>query len=89
MTKEEQFTLSTLHAFTSTDFEQYRERGEAFRLRLSNAVISCLALPDCWRVDCECRQEWGGQYPVHLHLSHQGAPQVVVELISPRWSDVW
>jgi hypothetical protein len=41
MTKEEKFTLAKLQAFTATDFEQYRERGEEARLRLSSAVIQC------------------------------------------------
>ncbi|UAN48857.1 hypothetical protein KGP17_27480 (plasmid) [Serratia sp. JSRIV001] len=60
MTKEEKFTLAKLQAFTATDFEQYRERGEEARLRLSSAVIAALGLPDCWQIDCEHRQEWCG-----------------------------
>ncbi|AHM76669.2 hypothetical protein LC20_06097 (plasmid) [Yersinia hibernica] len=83
MTKEEKFTLAVLQAFTSTDHEQYRERGEEARLRLSNAVASFLALPECWTVDCERRLEWGGVHPVHLRLSHQCAPQVLIDVIGP------
>lgn len=83
MTKEEKFTLAKLQAFTSTDFEQYRERGEEARLRLSSAVIAALALPDCWLIDCEHRQEWCGVHPVHLRLSHKSAPRVPVDIISP------
>lgn len=83
MTKEEKFTLAKLQAFTSTDFEQYRDRGDDARLRLSNAVISALSLPACWQVDCEQRQEWGGVHPVHLRLSHQSSPQVPIDITSP------
>lgn len=90
MTKEEKFTLAKLQAFTSTDFEQYRERGDEARLRLSSAVITALSLPDCWLVDCEQRQEWCGLHPVHLRLSHQFAPQVPIDLISPCYdSPYW
>lgn len=83
MTKEEKFTLAKLQGFTATDFEQYRERGEEARLRLSSAVIRELQFPDCWLVDCEHRQEWCGLHPVHLRLSHQSAQQVPIDIISP------
>lgn len=83
MTKEEKFTLAKLQAFTSSDFEQYRDRGDDARLRLSHAVISALSLPACWQVDCEQRQEWGGVHPVHLRLSHQSAPRVPIEIVCP------
>lgn len=83
MTKEEKFTLAKLQAFTATDFEQYRERGDEARLRLSSAVITALSLPECWQVDCELRHEWGGLHPVNLRLSHQAAPRVLIEISSP------
>jgi hypothetical protein len=83
MTKEEKFTLAKLQAFTASDFEQYRDRGDDARLRLTNAVITALSLPQCWQVDCEQRREWGGLHPVHLRLSHPSAPQVLIEIISP------
>lgn len=83
MTKLEKFTLAKLQAFTSTDFEQYRERGDEARLRLSSAVIAALGLPDCWEIDCEHRQEWCGLHPVHLRLSHVSAPWVPIDIISP------
>lgn len=83
MTKEEKFSLATLQRFTATDFEQYRERGDEFRQRLSSAVIAALSLPECWRVDYEHRQEWGGLHPVHLRLCHHSAPQVPIDIIGP------
>lgn len=83
MTQEEKFTLLKLQAFTSTDFEQYRERGEGFRQTLSSAVIACLLLPEVWGVDCEFRQEWGGEYPVHLRLNSRMAPTIPIEIVSP------
>lgn len=83
MTQEEKFTLLKLQAFTSTDFEQYRERGEGFRQTLSSAVIACLLLPEVWGVDCEFRQEWGGEYPVHLRLNCKMAPTIPIEIVSP------
>ncbi|MFT2798937.1 conjugation system SOS inhibitor PsiB [Serratia sp. N21D137] len=83
MTKEEKFTLSKLQSFTATDFEQYRDRGDEARLRLSSAVITALSLPECWQVDCEQRQEWGGLHPVHLRMSHQSAPQLQFEITGP------
>ncbi|AUQ43880.1 conjugation system SOS inhibitor PsiB family protein [Yersinia ruckeri] len=83
MTQEEKFTLLKLQAFTSTDFEQYRERGEGFRQTLSSAVIACLLLPKGWVVGCEFHQEWGGMYPVHLRLAIQSAPTIKIEIISP------
>lgn len=90
MTKEEKFTLAKLQAFTTTDFEQYRERGEEARLRLSSAVIKELQLPDCWIVDCEHRQEWCGLHPVHLRVSHKLAQQVQIDIISPCYeSPYW
>ncbi|PVZ84158.1 hypothetical protein C9426_23910 [Serratia sp. S1B] len=83
MTKEEKFTLLKLQAFTTTELEQYRERGEEARLRLSSAVIRELELPDYWSVDCEQRQEWCGVHPVHLRLSHQSAPEILIDILSP------
>ena len=83
MTQEEKFTLLKLQAFTSTDFEQYRERGEGFRQTLSSAVIACLLLPKGGVVGCEFHQEWGGVYPVHLRLAIQSAPTIKIEIISP------
>ncbi|HEN3637291.1 conjugation system SOS inhibitor PsiB [Yersinia enterocolitica] len=83
MTNEKEFTLLKLQAFTSTDFEQYRERGEEFRQTLSSAVITCLSLPEVWGVDCEFRQEWGGEFPVHLRLNCKMAPTIPIEIVSP------
>ncbi|HBH6890122.1 TPA: hypothetical protein KUM96_004384 [Serratia marcescens] len=83
MTQEEKFTLNTLQAFTGCDFEAYRHRGEAFRQRLSGAVLNALQLPDSWRTDCEMRSEWGGAYPVHLRLTRADVAGLVVELASP------
>ncbi|MGK3138003.1 conjugation system SOS inhibitor PsiB family protein [Pantoea trifolii] len=83
MTQEEKFTLNTLQAFTGCDFEAYRNRGEAFRQRLSGAVLNALQLPDSWRTDCEMRGEWGGAYPVHLRLTRADAAGLAVELVSP------
>lgn len=90
MTKEEKFSLAKLQAFTSNDFEQYRERGEEYRLRLSSAVIAALSLPEYWRVDCEIREEWGGLHPVYLRLYHFEAPSVPIEILSPCYeSPYW
>lgn len=83
MTKLEKFTLAKLQALTTTDFEQYRERGDEARLRLSSAVIAALSLPDCWQIGCEHRQEWCGVHPVHLRLPHVSAPLVPIDIISP------
>ncbi|WP_336796269.1 conjugation system SOS inhibitor PsiB family protein [Erwinia aphidicola] len=83
MTQEEKFTLNTLQAFTGCDFEAYRNRGEAFRQRLSGAVLNALQLPDSWRTDCEMRGEWGGAYPVHLRLTRAELSGLAVELVSP------
>jgi hypothetical protein len=83
MTKEEKLTLSKLRAFISTDFDQYRERGEGFRQTLSSAVIAGLSLPECWDVDYEFRQEWGGEFPVHLRLNCKMAPTIPIEIVSP------
>lgn len=83
MTKEEKITLAKLQAFTATDFEQYRERGDKARMTLSSAVITELALPDCWQIDCEQRQEWGGVHPVHLRVHHPLASQVPFEILCP------
>lgn len=83
MTQEEKFTLNTLQTFTGCDFDAYRNRGEAFRLRLSGAVLTGLQLPDSWRTDCEMRGEWGGVYPVHLRLTRADAAWLAVELVSP------
>ncbi|WP_052206241.1 conjugation system SOS inhibitor PsiB family protein [Pantoea rodasii] len=83
MTQQEKFTLNTLQTFTGCDFEAYRHRGEAFRQRLSGAVLNALQLPDSWRTDCEMRSEWGGAYPVHLRLTRADVAGLVVELVSP------
>lgn len=90
MTQEEQFTLTTLHAFTGCDFEAYRDRGETFRQRLSGAVLNALQLPDSWQTDCEMRGEWGGAHPVHLRLTRADAAGLAVELVSPSaTSPLW
>lgn len=83
MTQEEKFTLNTLQSFTGCDFEAYRHRGEAFRQRLSGAVLNTLQLPDSWHTDCEMRGEWGGAYPVHLRLTCADVAGLAVELVSP------
>lgn len=83
MTKEEKLSLAVLSALTASEHEQYRERGIEARQRMSGAVVSLLALPECWTVDCERRHEWGGVHPVHLRLSHQCAPQVLFDIIGP------
>lgn len=78
MIQEEKFTLNTLQAFTGGDFEAYRNRGEAFRQRLTGAVLNALQL-----AHCEMRGEWGGAYPVHLRLTRADAAGLAVELVSP------
>ena len=83
MIREETFTLTKLQSFTATEHEQYRERGEEARLRLSSAAARFLAMPDCWALDCERRYEWGGVHPVHLRLLHQDAPATVIEVVGP------
>lgn len=82
MTKEQQLNLLTLCAMTGSDFEQYAERGEDYRNRLSNAVVKHLALPDCWRCEAEFRREFGGSSPVHLRLTHAQADGVIVNVCS-------
>lgn len=90
MTQEEKFTLNTLQTFTGCDFEAYRHRGEAFRQRLSGAVLNALQLPDSWQTDCEMRGEWGGAHPVHLRLSRADVAGLAVELVSPSaGSPLW
>jgi hypothetical protein len=90
MTREEKFTLNTLQTFTGCDFEAYRDRGEAFRQRMSGAVLSALKLPESWRTDCEMRGEWGGAYPVHLRLTRSDVRGLAVELVSPSaGSPLW
>lgn len=83
MTQEEKFTLNTLQTFTGCDLDAYRNRGEAFRLHLRDAVLNALQLPESWRTDCEMRGEWGGVYPVHLWLTRADAAWLAVELVSP------
>lgn len=83
MTQEEKFTLNTLQSFTGCDFEAYRHRGEAFRQRMSGAVLNALQVPDSWQTDCEMRGEWGGAHPVHLRLTRAELSGLAVELVSP------
>jgi hypothetical protein len=90
MTREEKFTLNTLQTFTGCDFEAYRDRGEAFRQRMSGAVLNALELPGSWRTDCEMRGEWGGAFPVHLRLTRPDVDGLAIELVSPSsGSPVW
>lgn len=65
------------------ELEAYRERGEEFRHRLTCDTLRYLSLPPYWGTDCEFRGEWGGIWPVHVRLTHPGAPRVVVEITSP------
>ncbi|WP_182057615.1 conjugation system SOS inhibitor PsiB family protein [Pantoea sp. ME81] len=83
MTTDEPFTHSRLQQFTADDFESYRARGEAFRHRLSGAVLNALKLGDIWRTDCESRGEWGGIFPVHLRLTHRRCKHLTIDILSP------
>lgn len=90
MTKDDQFTLSCLQNFQPEDFEEYRNRGEEFRLRMSGAVLKALNISDEWDVDCENRCEWGGFFPVHLRLTHTRGEYVTLDILSPsKESPFW
>lgn len=82
MTKEQELSLLTLCAMTGADFEQYAERGEDYRNRLSNAIIKHLSLPEHWRCEAEFRGEFGGCSPVHLRLTHAQVDDLVVNVCS-------
>ena len=83
MTRDEAFTLTRLQAFSPSDYESYRSRGEEFRQRLSGAVKHALNLSDVWRADCEICGEWGGVFPVHLRLTHRRSKHVTIDILSP------
>ncbi|MDX6917857.1 conjugation system SOS inhibitor PsiB family protein [Pectobacterium carotovorum] len=91
MTKEQELTLLTLIQMSGSEYEQYAERGEDYRHRLSNAVIKHLPLPEYWRCEAELRGEFGGCSPVHLHLAHAQVDDLIVNVCSgnddiPLWS---
>ncbi|ARJ44406.1 hypothetical protein B1H58_20515 (plasmid) [Pantoea alhagi] len=83
MTRDESVTLQRLYAFSPGDFEAYSARGEEFRRRLCGAVLHALPLSDSWLTDCECREEWGGVFPVHLRLTHRKNRHVTLDILSP------
>ncbi|MCW1877205.1 hypothetical protein OMR58_22410 [Erwinia sp. INIA-01] len=83
MTENEPFTLALLQAFSPAEYEEYRQRGDEYRLRMSNAVLSQLSLSHRWITDCETRNEWGGVFPVHLRLTHDLCKNLTIDIFSP------
>lgn len=83
MTRDESVRLQHLQAFSPGDFEAYCARGEEYRRRLSGAVMSALPLSHAWIIDCECRGEWGGVFPVHLRLTLRKNRRVTLDILSP------
>lgn len=83
ITENEPLTLAVLEAFSPAEYEEYRQRGDEYRLRMSNAVLSQLRLSHRWIVDCETRHEWGGVFPVHLRLTHDLCRKLTIDILSP------
>ncbi|WP_052130864.1 conjugation system SOS inhibitor PsiB family protein [Erwinia typographi] len=83
MGNDEVFTLEGFLRLSAAEFDEYRDRGDEFRQRLNSATLRWLAIPDVWNADCEFRQEWGGQWPVHLRLTHPLCAWLTVEVTSP------
>lgn len=83
MKNTQRLTPAILQTLTGCDLENLCAGNEAARLRMTGQIHSALQLPDCWRMDCEMRSEWGGAHPVHIRLTQPGAEGVAVELVSP------
>lgn len=78
-----EITLQHLQSFSAADFEACSARGEEFRQRLYDAVLNALSLSKVWLTDCECLDEWGGGFPVHLRLTHRKNRHVTLDILSP------
>ena len=83
MKNTQHLTPAILQTLTGCDLENLCADNEAARLRMTGQIHSALQLPDCWRMDCEMRSEWGGAHPVHIRLTQPDAEGVAVELVSP------
>lgn len=75
-------TLHDLTHFLPSDYEEYRNGGEALRRELTDAVIRELAVPAGWNINGEYRAEFGGLFPVQCRLS-PSHDQFYLALCSP------
>ncbi|MDE1188861.1 MAG: conjugation system SOS inhibitor PsiB [Pantoea sp.] len=81
--------LAQLTAMFPSEFEEWRERGEADRHALTTAVMQQLMTPEGWTVNGEYRSEFGGLFPVQLRYTPPGAPFSLCICSPGEFSPAW